>query len=74
MPIIVLSLGQNDDDVYVGKHFQESLYGVHQYRLAVQRQELLGHISSHAQSLSACHQYRVSFHLGQQLRVKHSVA
>ena len=54
-PIVLLGVGQYEDDADGFAVLTETLYGSHQDRLAVNGEELLRQVAAHTQSLSSCH-------------------
>ena len=54
-PVLLLGLGQHEDDLQVGRVLTEPLNGPHQHRPAPNGQKLLRNISPHPQALTACH-------------------
>ena len=57
VPIVLLGLGQYQDDLQIGIVLPESLQRPHQHRLPADGQELFGNVAPHPQALSPCHNY-----------------
>ncbi len=55
VPIGLLDFWQYQDDLQIRIVFPESLQRPHQHRLSTNRQELLGNVTPHPQSLSSSH-------------------
>ena len=61
-PIVLLRLGQHQDDLQLTGILAEALQRPHQHRTTANGQELLRYVAAHAQSLSARHDDDVVHH------------
>lgn len=53
VPVCLLTLRQNQDDVQCRVIFMKTLYGAHQDRFARYRQELFWNLTSHAEAFAS---------------------
>ena len=58
-PIVLLFSWQNKDDAKLVVVLIETFYGVHKHRFAGNRQELLGKVAAHTQTLATCNDYDI---------------
>lgn len=70
VPVCLLTLRQNQDDVQCRVIFMKTLYGAHQDRLARYRQELFWNFTSHAEAFASGYYDYVIHFLSEELKVK----
>ena len=52
LPVVLLSLGEHQDDIHFGQCLAKAQNGAHQYRHSCYGQELLGNVAPHSQTLA----------------------